>query len=546
MYPERGAFIGLLVAAITALCAVAVVIGSFAGMGLGVVALFASGVLCGTTTILALGISRAARGQLARARGASTDPVTGFADAEKLHRDLVRSLDEVDSYPQRALYVCALHGLKKYNDAYGDACGDALLAWLARKLSLAIGSSMRGYRMRGGSFALLAEGDERARAEARAAAMSALQEVGEGFMISCSLGEALLTETQTAEEAIEVATRRAQASRSRPQGQAELYPPRDPIEALQLVGPRYDVAGLAVRIGRRMGVPVQQLKNLEAAAHLRDVGNMAVPSAVLSRAGELPGHEWEFILLHTVVGERLLAANFGMEEVAKLVRSSHERWDGSGYPDGLRAQQIPLGSRIVFVCSAFEDMTSERPHRPAMIPSAALAELRRGAGSQFDPKVVQAFEAAFAAMPPTSSGKLIPPGTRLLRVLVADDDAASRFLLARGVQAAGHECAAIGDGIDALARFAELEPQVVICDWLLPGIGAAELCRQIRKHPAGESTFFVALVALDAGDHVWQALQEGADDFLVKPFDREDLRMLLDAAQARPARPAHGPRSSRD
>jgi HD-GYP domain-containing protein (c-di-GMP phosphodiesterase class II) len=80
-----------------------------------------------------------------------------------------------------------------------------------------------------------------------------------------------------------------------------------------------------------------------------------------------------------------------MEPVAVLVRSSHERWDGSGYPDGLAGEQIPLGSRIVFVCSAFHDMTSERPHQPALEPEEALAELERGAGTQFDPNVVAAF-----------------------------------------------------------------------------------------------------------------------------------------------------------
>jgi HD-GYP domain-containing protein (c-di-GMP phosphodiesterase class II) len=89
--------------------------------------------------------------------------------------------------------------------------------------------------------------------------------------------------------------------------------------------------------------------------------------------------------------------------VARLVRSSHERWDGSGYPDGLSGTSIPLGSRIVFVCSAFHDMTSERPHRAALDPSDALAQLQLGAGTQFDPEVVSAFRDAFAASVSTDS-----------------------------------------------------------------------------------------------------------------------------------------------
>ena len=133
--------------------------------------------------------------------------------------------------------------------------------------------------------------------------------------------------------------------------------------------------------------------------HLCDVGNVAVPRAVLGYPGKINGPEWQFILLHTLVGERLLAGPLGMEPVARLVRYSHERWDGSGYPHGLAGESIPLGSRIVFVCSAFHDMTSDRPHHAALDPADALAQLERGAGSQFDPAVVAAFCAELAGPP---------------------------------------------------------------------------------------------------------------------------------------------------
>jgi two-component system, cell cycle response regulator len=95
--------------------------------------------------------------------------------------------------------------------------------------------------------------------------------------------------------------------------------------------------------------------------------------------------------LHTLVGERLLAGGLGMEAVARLVRSSHERWDGSGYPDGLSGERIPIGSRILFVCTAYHDMTTDRPHHGALEAADALAQLERGAGTQFDPEVVRAF-----------------------------------------------------------------------------------------------------------------------------------------------------------
>ena len=94
---------------------------------------------------------------------------------------------------------------------------------------------------------------------------------------------------------------------------------------------------------------------------------------------------------HTILGERILSAAAALRPVARLVRSSHERWDGTGYPDGLRATEIPLGSRVVAVCDAYEAMTSDRPYRGAISPEAACRELRATAGTQFDPEVVDAF-----------------------------------------------------------------------------------------------------------------------------------------------------------
>ncbi len=510
-----------------------VAIGAFAGLGVWLVAVLGGSVLGGVATLTAIGISTASRGALAPARETLIDPVTGLPNAETLHRDLEVALEATEERSSPVLFLLELQGLKKYNDAYGTACGDALLAWLGRKLRTAVADRGEVYRMRGGCFAVLAAGPEQLRAEVRAASAAALHEVGEGFMISCVIGEAALPgEAATAEKAIELADRRAQADRSTPHPDSQLRPPDDPMEALRLVRPRYDVAALATRIGRRMGVTVDQLDDLEAAAHLRDVGNMAVPSAVLSHAGELPGHEWEFIRLHTIVGERLLAANFGMEAVARLVRSSHERWDGSGYPDGLSGEQIPLGSRIVFVCSAFQDMTSARPHRPAMDAAGALAELERGAGTQFDPAIVGAFQEELAASRSLTGDGLGPQGRQPMRVLVADDDAASRFLLQRAVEAAGHECVAVEDGASALETFRRISPEVVMSDWMLPKMGGDELCRRLREDPGARQPFFVILVALEDGEHVRRALLAGADDFLTKPFDRQDLGMLLDSAAA--------------
>jgi HD-GYP domain-containing protein (c-di-GMP phosphodiesterase class II) len=108
------------------------------------------------------------------------------------------------------------------------------------------------------------------------------------------------------------------------------------------------------------------------------------------------------------VGERLLDGRFAMAEAARLVRASHERWDGAGYPDGLSGERIPLASRIVFACSAYEDMCAERSHRAALRPDEALAELRTGAGTQFDPAVVDAVAAELAeALPAVDAAPIM-------------------------------------------------------------------------------------------------------------------------------------------
>ena len=134
----------------------------------------------------------------------------------------------------------------------------------------------------------------------------------------------------------------------------------------------------------------EELDELARASELHDIGKVAIPDAILNKPGPLDDDEWRFMSRHTLIGERILAAAPALRPVAKIVRSSHERWNGSGYLDRLAGEEIPLGARILAVCDAYHAMDSERPYRPAMEPEEALAELRRCAGSQFDPRVVDA------------------------------------------------------------------------------------------------------------------------------------------------------------
>jgi putative nucleotidyltransferase with HDIG domain len=153
------------------------------------------------------------------------------------------------------------------------------------------------------------------------------------------------------------------------------------------------VMALAEAVAAQLELPPAEIEQVRLAAQLHDVGKVAIPEAILKKPGPLDDQEWSFISSHTIIGERILSAAPALAEVAELVRASHERWDGKGYPDGLQGEQIPVGSRIVSVCDSFDAMTSNRAYRLAMTPQDAVAELERCAGSQFDPLVVDAFVA---------------------------------------------------------------------------------------------------------------------------------------------------------
>jgi putative nucleotidyltransferase with HDIG domain len=151
-----------------------------------------------------------------------------------------------------------------------------------------------------------------------------------------------------------------------------------------------EVAGLAVRVGERLGVGGSELDRLRYGALLHDVGKIGVPGELLRKPGPLSPNERTRMEAHTAIGARMLERIPFLAPVAPLVRSAHERFDGGGYPDGLAGEQIPRGAMIIATCDAWHAMTSDRPYRKAMPHDAAIAELRAGAGTQFDPNVVEA------------------------------------------------------------------------------------------------------------------------------------------------------------
>jgi len=227
-----------------------------------------------------------------------------------------------------------------------------------------------------------------------AAATAALTEHGGGFFITASHGSILLPEEcREPAEAMRVVDQRMYVEKTSARRSPDRQSRDVLLRALQERNPELAqrnaaVARLAEAVAERLDLPTEQRTHLRQAAELHDIGKLAIPDAILHKPGPLDPDEWAFVRRHSLIGQRIIAAAPALEQAATLVRSTHERVDGSGYPDGLAGEQIPLGARIIAACDALTAMTSPRPYAAQRSAQQAVAELRRCAGEQFDPQVV--------------------------------------------------------------------------------------------------------------------------------------------------------------
>jgi two-component system cell cycle response regulator len=324
-----------------------------------------------------------------------TDGLTGLPNRRALMRDLEDAADEATAADRRTLALFDLDGFKQYNDAFGHAAGDALLQRLGGDLEATLAGHGRAYRLGGDEFCVLL--DQHATADDRifAAALDALAEPADPFTVDASYGlVSLPADADTAADALRLADHRMYAlkhGRRATKGEARevllaVLGEREP----DLERHMHHVAQLARTVGTRLGLDAEDLDVVVRAAELHDIGKVAIPDEILHKPGPLDEAEWAFIRQHTIIGERIVGAAEALRPVGRVVRASHERWDGGGYPDGLAGEAIPLGARIVFVCDAWDAMTSDRGYRGALPAEAAAQELRSNAGTQFDAHVVDA------------------------------------------------------------------------------------------------------------------------------------------------------------
>lgn len=306
---------------------------------------------------------------------ADTDALTGLGN----RRRLVADLERVGEQTPARLVIYDLDGFKSYNDTFGHTAGDTLLARLGERLKAAVRRRGRAYRLGGDEFCVLAPLNEEP-ASLVASTLAALSEKGEGFTIGCSHGAVELPrEARDASEALRVADARLYAAKRSDRRSPGRQSAAVLLQVLSERNPElgthvHDAGELAAEVGERLGLMPDELELVRQAGQLHDIGKMAVPDAILAKPGPLDAREWEFVHQHTVIGERIVGAAPALGLVAALVRSSHERWDGTGYPDGLAGEEIPLSARRA-------ELLRERGARVVLIghptPRAARPRARR-------------------------------------------------------------------------------------------------------------------------------------------------------------------------
>jgi diguanylate cyclase (GGDEF)-like protein len=363
---------------------------------------------------------RSTRNALRAMRLALTDPLTGLGNHRHFHERLQRELLHAEeSRAPLTLCFVDIDDFKKINDRFGHPSGDRVLSQVAGRLR----QGGEAFRLGGDEFALLLAGHDEGMA--LAAASSIVERIG-GLdfdhigHVTVSAGVATFPmQGHGRDELIRLADSALYWAKEHGKNRVRLYRP-DVVELAELkrlaAGPdkaaRYRAAAslakavdardtytgshservsdFAARVARRIGLDTEHVELTRLAGSLHDLGKLAIPEELLRKPGALTDSERLVLERHPQIGFRMLDS-LGVDPVADLVLHHHERWDGAGYPDGLAGEEIPIGARIIFVTDAYDAMTSDRSYRPKRSADAALAELRRCAGTQFDPGIVAAF-----------------------------------------------------------------------------------------------------------------------------------------------------------
>ena len=342
------------------------------------------------------------RQRRALAEVSRADPLTGCLNRRGFEERLDAELDSATrSGTSFALAVLDLDNFKAVNDTRGHAAGDELLRWTAERANHVLRPMDSLGRLGGDEFAILVPGADRANGQEVAARIrDALAD-----RVAASTGVASFPLDGVDRDALHrcadadlYATKHGRSGGSRDETFAAALASAVNLR-MSVADDDRSISPFAVAIGERLGMGDRELAMLRLAAILHDVGKVSVPEDILRKRGPLSIDEFEHVKAHAAAGADIVAHVDGLSRVSDWIRHSHEHVDGTGYPDGLKGEAIPLGSRVLLVADAYEAMTSARPYGPPLPPDLALNELRMSAGTQFDIRCVEALEAYLAEHP---------------------------------------------------------------------------------------------------------------------------------------------------
>ncbi len=328
------------------------------------------------------------------------DFLTGLYNRPYLEKEKQR-LDQPQHWPLSVLF-CDINGLRMINDAYGQEEGDRLIVETAKLIRNISRPGDIIARSGGGEFLLLLPNTDHGQAEELMRSVGAIvksynrSHIKRPYELSLSMACNTKEEGQSLAETVKAAEENLHHRKVLNQQSSHNSIVRSVLATLYAKSQETEehgqrMAELSIMIGRRLGLDREQLDHLQLLAILHDIGKIGVDDSILNKPGKLTAQEWEQMKLHPEIGHRIAMSTPQFRHIANYILHHHERWDGSGYPRGLAGAEIPLLSRILTVTDAYDAMTEERAYSRAKTHLEALEEIKRCAGTQFDPQIADIF-----------------------------------------------------------------------------------------------------------------------------------------------------------